>query len=79
MADIKIKHTRTIPLNSEETTIEVTGVEYGADTLTKSISEALGAKKTRRRLGNCLSRERTARNSFYRCSPRPRPAISECM
>ena len=30
MADIKIKHTRTIPLNSEETTIEVTGVEYGA-------------------------------------------------
>ena len=37
MADIKIKHTRTIPLNNEETTIEVTGVEYGADTLMKYI------------------------------------------
>ena len=46
MADIKIKHTKTIPLNSEETTIEVTGVEYGADSLTKSILEALGAKES---------------------------------
>ncbi len=31
MADIKIKRTKNIPLNSEETTIEVTGVEHGAD------------------------------------------------
>lgn len=41
MAEIKIKHTRTIPLNSEETTIEVTGLEYGADTLTNQILEKL--------------------------------------
>lgn len=51
MADIKIKHTRTIPLNSEETTIEVTGLEYGADTLANQLLEKLREGKVRPEAG----------------------------
>lgn len=42
MADIKIKHTNTAGDYIEETTIEVTGLEYGADDLTKNILEKIG-------------------------------------
>ena len=42
MADIKIKQTTTIGDHSAETTVEVTGVEYGADDLAKAILERMG-------------------------------------
>ena len=74
MADIKIKHTRTIPLNSEETTIEVTGVEYGADTLTKSILEALGTKKDTPETGELLIK---GEDSAELVLP-PQPAPTAC-
>lgn len=73
MADIKIKHTRTIPLNSEETTIEVTGVEYGADTLTKSILEALGAKKYTPETGELLIKGED--NAELVLPPQPAPTV----
>lgn len=41
MADIKIKRTNTAGEYTEETTIEVTGLEDGTDSLTKSILEKL--------------------------------------
>ncbi len=41
MADIKIKHTNAAGANTEETSVEVTGIEYGADELTKAITRAL--------------------------------------
>lgn len=40
MADIKIRHMNTAGGNREETSVEVTGVEYGADELTKAITNA---------------------------------------
>lgn len=46
MADIKIKQTNTNGDYSAETTVEITGMEYGADDLTKSILERLGQSGT---------------------------------
>ena len=44
MADIKIKHNETAGDFSRETNVEVMGVEYGADELTKAILNTLDRK-----------------------------------
>lgn len=46
MADIKIKHNETAGDFSRETNVEVMGVEYGADELTKAILNTFGRART---------------------------------
>ena len=47
MADVKIKYTETVDEITEETNIEVTGLEYGADTLANQLLEKLREGKVR--------------------------------
>lgn len=51
MADIKIKYTETVDEITEETNIEVTGLEYGADTLANQLLEKLREGKVRPEAG----------------------------
>lgn len=51
MADIKIKYTETVDEITEETSIEVTGLDYGADTLTNQILEKLREGKVKTEAG----------------------------
>lgn len=51
MADVRIKYTETVDEITEETRIEVTGLEYGADTLANQLLEKLREGKVRPEAG----------------------------
>lgn len=51
MADVRIKYTETVDEITEETKIEVTGLEYGADTLANQLLEKLREGKVRPEAG----------------------------
>lgn len=57
MADIKIKRTNTTGEYTEETVIEVTDLEYGADDLTKNILERLGKNENAPEKGKTRTRD----------------------
>lgn len=51
MADVRIKYTETVDEITEETKIEVTGLEYGADTIANQLLEKLREGKVRPEAG----------------------------